>query len=302
MENLHQIAMFMGDKLGWISDVFGMFMQVRRYFAGLIVVLGLVLQAGSGNASSRDATEELLGLLGYDVFVEGVSDALRNTDNAITGDDAGLSVAWDLAAMETFPPHKMMAEIVSAMDGQLDAGDIEAATAFLTSDLGRLVTQMEVDAQRPGQSEIVDTEGAARLAELIASDDARLDAYTRMIEALGAIDSEVASAMNLNYAIYAGMSQSGLLPYRLSEAEILQLVASQQDMIRAHIRDRIYVTFVYTYRDLSDQDLADYIAFLTSDAGRAVYGAISVATEDVMGRRARQFGARLMQLQGVQEL
>ena len=279
-----------------------MAMRVARIVAVLIVSLGALMSVGSARASNEDASEALLRLLGYEVFIEGISETLRNTDNAMTGTDEGLSVAWDLAATETFAPAQMMSEIVTAVAGQIDPADIDAASAFLNSDLGRKVTEMEKDAQRPGQMDIVTQEGADLLAGLIASGDARLDAYTNMIEALGAIDNEVASAMNLNFAIYAGMSQSGLLPYRLSEAEILQLVASQQDMIRAEIRDGIYTAFVYTYRDLSDEDLAAYTAFLTSKPGRAVYSAVNLATQDVMGDRAKKFGARLMQLQGVQEL
>jgi|GEM_PF-2871165 len=277
-------------------------MRARQVVAVLILAVGGCLQAAFAHASSRDASAELLRLLGYDVYVQGVSEALRDTDNAISGDGSGLSVAWDLAASETFPPEKMLSEIVAAIDGTIDAAHIAEATSFLTSDLGRRVTQLEMEAQKPGQSGRVDQEGAALLAALIASDDDRLEAYTRMIEALGAIDAGVASAMNLNYAIYAGMSQSGLLPYHLSEAELLELVASQRDMMRADIQDQMYMTFAFTYRDLSDQDLAQYMAFLTSKSGRAVYSAINLATDDVMGRRAHLFGARLMQLQGVQEL
>jgi len=165
----------------------------------------------SASAANGNATETLLKLLGYDVFVESFSETLRSTNNQIAGSDTRLAVAWELAASETFPANQMMDEIVSAMDGTLDS----------------------------------------ILAELIEKKAPRLDAYTDMIDALGAIDNEVAAAMNLNYAIYAGMSQSGKLPYQLSEAEILELVVSQQDMLRAHIRDKIYTMFAYTYRDLS---------------------------------------------------
>lgn len=256
----------------------------------------------SASAANGNATETLLKLLGYDVFVESFSETLRSTNNQIAGSDTRLAVAWELAASETFPANQMMDEIVSAMDGTLDSDHVVEATEFLSSELGVLVTNMEIEAQRPDESDRVDAQGETILAELIEKKAPRLDAYTDMIDALGAIDNEVAAAMNLNYAIYAGMSQSGKLPYQLSEAEILELVVSQQDMLRAHIRDKIYTMFAYTYRDLSDDQLSDYIGFLTSKAGTAVYGAIHVATEGVLSTRAQRFGNRLMELQNVQEL
>jgi len=210
----------------------------------------------SASAANGNATETLLKLLGYDVFVESFSETLRSTNNQIAGSDTRLAVAWELAASETFPANQMMDEIVSAMDGTLDSDHVVEATEFLSSELGVLVTNMEIEAQRPDESDRVDAQGE----------------------------------MNLNYAIYAGMSQSGKLPYQLSEAEILELVVSQQDMLRAHIRDKIYTMFAYTYRDLSDDQLSDYIGFLTSKAGTAVYGAIHVATEGVLSTRAQRFG------------
>ncbi len=277
-------------------------MQVRStivaaFMSCILCVVGLPVGAANGSA-----TATLLKLLGYDAFVESFAIALGESNKQLELGDDRLALAWELAARETFPSDKMLEEIVSAVAVGLDADHVKAATVFLSSELGMLVTRMEVEAQRPDQSDRVDAEGAAILADLIERDAPRLDAYTRVIEALGAIDSQLAAAMNLNYAIYAGMFQSGSLPYHLSEGEILELVTSQQDMLRSHIHDKIYTMFAYTYRDLSDAELSQYIDFLTSKAGSAVYGAIQLATQEVLSKRARRFGNRLMELQNVQEL
>jgi len=277
-------------------------MRVQFVVSTAFIWCFALVSAFPSHATDENETESLLKLLGYDTFVESFSVALQDTDNQITDSDTGLSVAWDLAAAETFPAPEMMAEIVAAMEGALEASHVKTATDFLMSDLGILVTEMEVFAQQPSQSKIMDEEGASILSDLIQTKAPRLETYTSMIEALGAIDNEVAAAMNLNFAIYSGMSQSGKLPYQLGDAEILELVLSQQDMLRDHIRNRIYISFSYTYRDLTDDDLEEYVNFLTSRTGRALYGAIQVATEEVLSRRAHLFGNRLMQLQGIQEL
>ncbi len=275
--------------------------KISWYFWGLLSVL-TVTMAVPAAAKSGNVTRDLLILLGFDTFVESFSEALRETDNQFTEADSGLAIAWDMAANEVFPAAELLDEIVIAMDGRMNDDDIDSVRTFLMSDLGALVTKMEVKAQVPGIAGEVSERGREILTDLIAEDSKRLKQYQQMIEALGAIDTEVASAMNLNFAIYSGMSQSGKLPYQLSESEILELVMSQQDMIRSHIRDQIFLTFAYTYRDLSDDQLSQYIKFLTSDAGRALYSSVNIATEDVISRRARLFGSRLMELQGVQEL
>lgn len=276
-------------------------MRVVPSLTSFILVF-LSLAWGTTAQAKEIETRELLDLLGYDTFLAGMSETLGQADDQIGGGDSAMALAWDMAAAETFQPGDMYEEISSAMDGRLEPAELEGAKTFLASPLGLRITALEEAAQAPGQSEILRREGQVILQRLIAEDAPRLDAYTRLIEALGAIESEVASAMNLNFAIYAGMSQSGRLPYELSESEILELVLSQQDMLRGLIQDQIYISFAYTYDDLSDEELDRYEGFLTSDAGQAVYNALQVVTEDVVGRRARLFGQRLVDFQGVQDL
>ena len=269
---------------------------------GVVVAFCCLMSATTALAKSSLGARDLLQMLGFDTFVESFAEALRTTDSQFAEADTGLALAWDLAADEVFPAPEVFDEIVTSMEGRLTEDQMAKARDFLLSDLGVLVTEMEVEAQKPGMSGEVNEQGTEILTNLIASDPARLQKFKDMIEALGAIETEVASAMNLNFAIYSGMSQSGKLPYELNEAEILDLVASQQDAIRSHIQDQIYITFAYTYRDLSDDQLSRYIDFLTSEAGRALYAAINLTTEDVISQRAKRFGTRLMELQGVQEL
>lgn len=266
--------------------------------APVVAVVCLTMMALPARAAS---TEALLKLIGFDSFVESFVEALRSTDEQISGTDEDANLAWDLAASQVFPPAKLMEEIVASMDGTMDPEDIKEATIFFETGLGKLVTQMEVDAQSL-ESGVVDERGSDVLADLIENNPDRVQAYTDMIDALGAIEAEVAAAMNLNLAIYSGMSRSGRMGFQLSDAEILELVSSQHDMFRSLIRDQIYITFAYTYRNLSDADLRTYTEFLSSGAGKALYSNIHRATEDVFGQRAQLFGERVMELQGVKEL
>ena len=275
--------------IGWVRGIF--------VFAVFTVVSAT--SVGAGDARIR----AVLDLIGYRTYLAGFSDALTSAGEQFHGGDPSFVIAWDQAAKEAFPSDALFEEITANMDGLLDEDVLGPSRAFLLSDLGRRVTALEEQAQSAELSmDVINEEGAQILSDLIRTSAGRLDDYKRLIDALGAIDSETASAMNLNYAIQLGMSQSGKLPFSLSEAEILSLVASQEDSIRAQIREQIYINFAYTYYDLSDEDLEAYIAFLTSRAGRSLYSAIQVATETVVSQRATIFGRRLMELQGIQEL
>ncbi len=267
----------------------------------LIITLSVTLisPALAGETKVRG----VLDLIGYRTYLAGFSGALTAAGNDFHGGDTSFAIAWDQAAKEAFPADALFDEIATGMEGQLSEDVLASSRAFLLSELGRRVTKLEEQAQGIDIAmETINSEGSKILSDLIRTNSKRLDAYTSLIDALGAIDSETAAAMNLNFAIQWGMSQSGKLPFSLSETELLALVAAQQDSIRAQIREQIYINFAYTYRDLSDEDLKAYIAFLTSKNGRSLYSSIQLATESVISGRATFFGRRLMDLQGVQEL
>lgn len=265
---------------------------------GLCAALFLIPQKGLASQS----TEHLLKLIGFDAFVEGLALSFQDSDNALAQSDEGFGVAWDLAARQVFPADDMLEEIVGQMDGALPAENIDEMIQFFESDLGRKVTELEVAAQTGEGAARLQSEGSAILTDMIENDPARLQQYAAMVDALGIVEAQVTTAMNINFAIMTGMSASGKLPYEMSEEEILGNIAAQQDMFRADIQDNVFITFAYTYQDLSDAELAAYIDFLTSQNGRALYTNINRATEDVLSVRARAFGTRLMELQGVREL
>lgn len=265
----------------------------------LRVFLLIIVTALPARASQ---TANLLELIGFDSAVESFVTALQSPADQLSGGDPSMAVAWELAAEELFPKEDVLEEVVTMIDGAMKAHDIERAIGFFNTRLGKLVTQMEVEAQTGFDPQLVDAEGTRILENLIENDPARLELYTEMLDALSAVDIGVASAMNMNVAIYSGMSRSGQMQFQLSDAEILELVSSQHDQLRATIQQSVYVNTAFTYRDLSDADLRAYTDFLISEAGQGLYGAIHRATEDVYGRRAEQFGKRLMELQGVKEL
>lgn len=276
-------------------------MQSVRYGLAVFIVAGMFAVLPQ-RVYAAQSTEHLLKLIGFDAFVSALSQSFQDSDNAMAQSDEGFGVAWDLAAKQIFPSDDMFQDITGEIDGSLEAEEIDEMVQFFETGLGKKVTDMEVAAQTGEASLRLEVEGAQILAEMIENDVDRLERYTSMVEALGVVESQVATAMNINFAIMSGMAASGKLPYEMSEEEILGNIASQQDLMRADIQNSVYVTFAFTYQGLSDAELDEYIAFLTSDNGRALYGSINRATETVLNVRAHAFGARLMELQGVQEL
>lgn len=270
-----------------------------RTLAAMCCVIAFI--AAPANAGAN-AARNLLLAMGFDTYLDSTSASFQAADNPLAADDAAMRRAWTDAAAQVFNADRMMADIAADLSTNLAEDDIAMLMGFYSAGLGARVTELEEIAQNPANSARSDTEGRAILAKLIADENPRLDAYQRMSDALGAIDSGAATAMNLSFALLNGIASSGKLPYQLTEDQILAIVMGQQDQIRSTIQQELFVSFAYTYRNLSDAELEEYIAFLTSDVGRGLYLKLNSATETVLQDRAHAFGVRFMELQSAQAL
>ena len=274
-------------------------MRVMIIIWGAVLLLASAVQAGQSHLTR---TEDLLRQIGVDAYLVGFAEQIGGADNPMAQSVLDLSDAWTASARVSFAPDDMLHEIAEVMATRLAEDELAALEMFYDSALGRAVTDMEVAAQVPGLASQVKTEGADLLRDLIARDDPRLRQLTALIDALSAVETGVEMAVNLNQAVVSGMVASGRMPFALSGAQIETLVRSQAGLMRGTIREQLFVSLVYTYQSLPDEDLDRYVAFLSSDAGSRFYVELLSAKSEVVGKRARSFGVRLMKLHGTKAL
>jgi hypothetical protein len=204
-------------------------------------------------------------------------------------------------APQHFDPEEMFDNIVARAAGAPDAAEIATLTEFYRDGLGKRATELEKAAQQPGREAESEAEGLKILQGLIDAKDPRLNHYVQIVDALGAIDNAIALGLNVTYAIISVMVGSPTLPQALSDEQILAIVKSQEDGLRSRAADRIYTSVAYTYRDMSDADLAAYAAFFEREEARKFYRVINQASSEEMAARARAFGHAMMVRMGVRK-
>ena len=274
--------------------------NVSRLIASLAMLWCLGVSAAQ--AQNAERAEALLRIVGIDAFLDSFSAELTDADNPMAGSFGDGSDAWVLAARQHFPSDEMFSDMIALFEGAFEDDELEQLFAFYESPLGLRVTGLEVASQVPEEADRVEAEGAEILAELIRDESPRLAIYEEMIDALSAIDTGLALAMNLNFAVMTGMSGAGDAPFSLGEGDILALIESQRGAMEAAIREQLYVSLAFTYAPLSDEEAQDYTDFLATDAGRGFYRRLNGSVEEIMQVRARAFGARLVELQAGQSL
>lgn len=273
---------------------------MQRSFQSTLLAFAILVVATIGaRAEDNGKLRTMMMAIGADAWIESYAEGMRRSNNPAAGED---DPSWSRAATEIFVHEEIFDELVARMVGQLDNAELDTILGFLASDLGRTVTKMEIEAQDPSIADGVDMAGEQIAADLKETAPDRIAAYQNMLDAIDAVENGVTTALNMNFAVLSGMAASGRMSYQLSEGEILSLIAAQEDMIREQIRKSAMETAAFTYRDLSDKDLAAYVDFLTSVEGRKLYSVMNSMADDIMSERGRAFGKRMLELQESQEL
>ncbi|MEX0969053.1 MAG: hypothetical protein WD046_01260 [Paracoccaceae bacterium] len=254
----------------------------------LLTALALLLPASLQAEPARNIAE-LLHASGVDVSYGTLGDVMANGASEV-GLNIDAASAWRRAALTAFDGGLVIDQLVIALQSRHRMEDFSEAAAFFDSPLGRHVTLAENAAQKITDDGLVAAEGGAIMARLLSEDPARIALYRRMVEESGFLETALASTMSMNLAMVTGMQASGLMPFSMSQDEIIAMLNEQRGAIAAELERAIYIQTAFTYAEISDEDMEAYADFLTGPVGLGFYAALNVAISEVLNARARDFG------------
>ncbi|PWJ19368.1 DUF2059 domain-containing protein [Jannaschia seohaensis] len=185
--------------------------------------------------------------------------------------------------------HESLAEI-------LRPGDLKKAHAFYASDLGQRIVGREVYARRQMLDGSVEAEAKQASATLLAADAPRALLIDQLIDSLDLVATNVSGGMNANFAFYRGLADGGALAERLAETDMLAMVREQEPEIRTATLSWLRAYLMMAYTPLSDEELARYVAFARTDAGKRYnaamfegFGRVFESTSYELGRAAARY-------------
>lgn len=197
-----------------------------------------------------------------------------------------------------FPAEALHANAIAALEADMAPEDVVRVTEYLQTGVGRLATQMEVAAQKPGMSERVEREGTRIYRDLLDDGDERAEIYQRVAQSTRAVEFGVTFGMNMSYALISGMMGSPDLPFAMTDDQILALVNSMEPELREQVTAATFAELAFTYRDMEISDLRAYADFLETPAARSFYISQEQALRRFLLPRIQVFGHELMVLLG----
>lgn len=275
-----------------------------RFVAVLGLLVACILLTAPVAAEERQALRDALERTGLLDQIRELPLALEQAGREIEAVSADQNFGNDFrtALKETFDADAMVAECVSYFETGYPEEYVQQLEDFLRTPLGERVTSLEKEAAKVANQRTVETVGKRIHESLPELEPDRLDIYREIANELGLFENTEAIASNAAYAVMVGVFSSNKGPVTLPEGMINDLLRANQNRMRGEVRKSIEYFMAFAYRELSLDELGEYLAFSKTAASRKFYSIAFDALDGLMVPRSREFGRRLIELRNEQKI
>ncbi|SPF81312.1 DUF2059 domain-containing protein [Pseudoprimorskyibacter insulae] len=267
-------------------------------FISLVAAL-FTLVAGPVRAGGAEA---LMSALRMDDMV-----ALLRDEGLIYGDDLAASMlpdgateAWKRNVSDIYDTGAMKSVIQAQFDAELSEDDIAPLLSFFETDIGRRIVGLEMSARRAISDPSVEEASRDFFTGIDGTDDPRLAAVTRYVEANDLVDYNVVSALNSQFHFYRGLIEGGALDMDLNE--VVADIWSDEDNTRQDTRDWVYAYLLMAYQPLPEDELNTYIALSHSAEGQSLNRVLFGAFDKMYNDISYQLGLAIARQMDVRDL
>lgn len=262
---------------------------------GCLIGILALLCAGVGHAAPTramiESSETLLRFSGLERQLGQLADGIEQqlAVQAGRGDPAGVGAPMAVAVREGFAAPAMRADALARLQARWNPERAGEALAWLRSPVGRTVIGLEEAASKP--------EAYAELQVFLTAlpstppDPKRLE-LVRRLDAASHLTDQAASViemMALASARAVAVAKNG----PGADAGIEKAFAAQRPSLRRTAEALTLASSLYTYRQLSDAQFADYLRFLASSGGRWYVEVVGDAFHVSMDSASKRFSSRL---------
>lgn len=209
---------------------------------------------------------------------------------------------WAAIVASIYDPQAMNDTAQTGLGNALSEEAVEQLTEFFESDLGVEIIALEISARRALMDEAVDDANKARVQEMVAAEDPRIDLLRRFIDVNDLLESNVVGALNSSYAFYVGLVDGGGYREPVSEDQILSDVWQQEPEIRAETEEWLLAFLSMAYSPLSGTEMLAYIEFSETEAGQALNTALFAGFDQMFEDISRQLGLAAASVMASEEL
>lgn len=197
---------------------------------------------------------------------------------------------WGKTVDRIYDAERMRAVVLADFENSLDPGLTGEILDFFRSEPGPTIVSLEVEARAAMLDDAVEAASNEVAAEAMTDETDRYRLLSRFVEANDLIETNVVGALNSNFAFYEALAAAGAMPAEMTQDQLLALVWSQEEDIRASTTEWVFSYLLLAYQPLADADVEAYIAFSETPAGRALNRALFEGFDELFVDISRSLG------------
>lgn len=247
---------------------------------------------GVGSAQAAPDAAEVLAASPIDEIVEqypamlsqGIREGLKSRGEVppMVADTVGYVVS------SSFSAAKIEQRIIADLQARLSSEQLEAVHEWYGTPVARKISAAEIAASAPEAWQNIQARAPELNRKFKGSTKAgmfeRFDRAARATES--AVDTTIAVQLGLATAMSALSSES------VHYEQLEQRIESQRGVLRGVVGQQVYDSYLYTYENISTQEMGLYLDFLESPAGkqfsRVITSSIQQAVMDPVESIGRQ--------------
>ena len=169
-----------------------------------------------------------------------------------------------VTAIASFRPDKILASMERKLAETLDAATLQVGLQWEHSDVGRHMHRLYIESVTPEKRTAI--QEFAR--ELVSKGGRTNDPRARACAQADTLANETETYVPFSEALIAGMMIGGAQQLPTLDLDgVRRAVVAARPLLREGVREGLLAQCLFTYRDLSDAEVEQWLAFLRSDSG-----------------------------------
>ena len=275
-----------------------------RLIQQLLMVPAIVVMAvaAPAKAAERASVVDFLEVTGFDVALESIrlsADAAPQM-LGIAAEDFGSE--WQRLVREVFDTGLMHDMAIDILQETLDEELLTHAAQFYASDLGRRLVETENRSHMIKEDGLKSESGGQIIEGLRGINSPRIAIIERLNVASGSEDASVQAIQEVQIRLLTAAAAAGVIEMQMDEPDLREALRTQEEDLRASLRQSALEGSAYTYQAFSDDELVAYAQALEDPRMQKVYALMNAVQYEIMANRYEAVAERLRVMQPSQDL
>lgn len=266
------------------------------------LMLGLCALSATAEPAERAQVEAFLEVTGFDVALESIRLSADAAPQMLGLQAEDFGSEWKRLVSEVFKTQLMHDMALDILQKTLTEQLLTHAADFYASDLGQRLVVAENSSHMIEEDGLKSESGAQIIEGLNRIGSERVAILERLNRASGSEESSLKSIQEVQIRFLMAAAGAGVIELQMDEPDLREAMQSQEEELRANLRQSALEGAAYTYQAFSDEEMVAYAEALEHPDMQQVYSLMNAVQYEIMANRFEAVAERLRQMQPSQDL